>query len=242
LPSNPTGTRTPIDWLPFEILPDDSERGYRPIAIYPKQDQETGRYVFEMHGYTPTPTVTDGYHVTATIELDDNRGAAVTRLVIEPSSIIQREDDTHRVRERDEMRLSPVNTTTLGLIKFTEIVNRIAEIEQEYGTLVAPIESGEGALAKLRATNLKKRGPRKDLSRDAKRAEQVLRSMHQGRGYQARLVWLDEDWFVGIDAVKKRIRFLRRDGWLHTDYGKPGSVLVRYRKDHDSDHSNKEED
>ncbi len=225
----------PIDWMPFKLIPHDNERGFRTVAVYPNQDQETGHYVFEMHGYTPAPTLKDGYHMTATIELDDDRGAAVTRLVIEPSSTIQQEDDTHRAREPNEMRLSPVNTTVLGLIKFTEIVNRIAEIEENYGAKIAPIRSGEGALAKLRSTNLKKRGPRKDLAKDANRAEQVLRSMQQGRGYQERLVRLDEDWFVGIDAVKKRIKFLRRDGWLHADYGRPGPTLVSWRRNQDTD-------
>jgi hypothetical protein len=231
-----------IDWLPLELTPDNSERGYSVVPIYPKKDQRTRAYVFEMHGYTPVPTLTDGYHITATIELDADRGAAVTRLLIEPSVTIQQEDDVHRKREPNERRLSPINTSTLGLIKFTDVVNRIAEIEEGYGARITPAHTEAAEMATQRAVDIKKRGGRKIAAKDAKRAEQVLHSMRQGRGYQARLVGHDQDWFVGIDAVKKRIKFLRRDGWLHTDYGKPGPALVRYRKDHDSDHSDTEED
>jgi hypothetical protein len=221
--------------MPFKIVPNDSERGYRLVQVNPQRDSETGRLSFTMHGYTPTPKTSDGYHAIVKIDLDADGRAVVTRLVIEPSETVQRADGSHRLREADERLLSPINSTTLGLVRFTEIVNRIAEVEEDYAGVVASELPEAGETISQSAKNLKKRGRRKDLAKDARHAEQVLNSMREGRGYLARLKDIDGDWTVSDEGIKKRVSRLRKDGWLHADYGKPGPTLVSWRKNHGTD-------
>ena len=80
----PRSTRQPFEWLPLEIIPDDSERGFATVPVYP----EFGSQSYIMHGHTPAPTLADGYHIIATVDIDAVDGAVVTRLVVEPSTTV----------------------------------------------------------------------------------------------------------------------------------------------------------
>jgi hypothetical protein len=222
--------------MPLEIIPNDSDRGFATVPVYPVSGSRT----YIIHGHTPAPTPTDGFHVTATVDIDAVDGAVVTRLVIEPSTTIQ-EGGRHRPREREEKRLSPVNTATLTRIKFTDIINRIAEVEMSYAQAVADVPAVSDAIEE-RIADLRKRGPRKDQREHARWARQALASMRQGRGYQARLEDLyPRDWTMTRDGIKKRISRLRADGWLHTEYGRSGPVLDQWRSEHPNDHSYEED-
>jgi hypothetical protein len=233
-------TRQPLDWMPLEIDPDNSKRGYHTIQHNPIPNPHTGGWTFTMFGHTPQPTVTDGYQATAVVELGTDHGAVVTRLVIEPSRLIHQGDDTHRLRLPDELPLAPVNSSTLSLIKFTEIANRIAEIEERYALFLEDALPTAGQEALDRATSVHKRGPKKNLEAHAKYAEQVLDSMRQGRGYQKRLAELYPTDWAGIEATRKRISRLRQDGWLRSSWATPGPQLLAYREEHGPDHWQKE--
>lgn len=232
----PRSTRQPFEWMPLEIVPDDSERGFATVPVYPVFGSR--RYI--IHGHTPAPKLTDGYHVTATVDIDALAGAAITRLVVEPSTTVL-EGGRHRHREPEENRLSPVNTSTLARIRFTDILNRIADIEMRYELATADIPQISKATGKLIA-DLNKRGPREDERKHALWAQQALNAMKQGRGYQARLYDLHPgNWSISRDGVKKRISRLREDGWLHTEYGRAGPTLVQWRIEHPNDNSGEED-
>ena len=221
----PRGTRQALEWMPFKIVPDDSERGYRTTQLIPTVDPVTGATTFEMHAYSPSPTVEDGYHVTAIVEVDPV-GAAVTRIEVEPSPTIL-EDGRHRPRRPDEARRSPVNSSTLSLLKFTDMLNRIAEVEQMYADFLSGSCHQAGVVERL--AQLKRRRPRKDPATASRHAEEALASMHEGRGYLERLL---DQWGIGLEGVKKRISRLRADGWLAKDYGKAGETLIAWRTEH----------
>lgn len=221
--------RQQIEWLPFELVPDDSDRGYRLVQHNPLTDPETGITTYEMHGYSLRATTTDGYHVTVILELDPAEGTAVTRLTIKPSRFVE-EGDRYRPREPDEVRKSPINTSVLKLISFTDIVNRIVDVENLYARATVEIPEVSGA-ATDRAQDLKKRGPRRDNKKHARQAEQVLNSMRQGRGYQTRL---GDEWIAGRNTVKKRISQLRERGWLTGRA--PGLLLETWRNEHGPNH------
>jgi hypothetical protein len=237
--------------MPLDIVPAGNERGFRTISEIPITNTQTGGYTYRIHGHTPKPTPTDGYHITATIDLDAHGGAVVTKLVIEPSSVI-REGDSHRPRQPDELRQTPVTTTALGLVKFTEIFSRIEELEtkllkalaEERPELQAAGVQFETARAAVeeRLRRLSRRGPRSSNdAKHARHAEQVLDSMSQGHRYQPRLRELyPQDWTLSDDGIKKRIRRLRDNGWLHRDYGKPGPTLTEWRDEHGPDRWAKE--
>jgi hypothetical protein len=211
--------------VPFEIVPDDSDGGYRAVQLNPVFDPTTRTTTFVMKGYSPNPTVEDGYHLTATVEVGPTGGAAVIRLEIEPSRTIAEKEDVHRPRLTEEKRLSPINSSTLALLRFTEILNRIVEIESTLSGFLAdsPVRQVE---IQQRMERLRERRPRKDPATAAEHAEQALAAMQDGRGYQARL---SDEWGIGVEGVKKRISRLRADDWLHGDYGKPGDRLTKWR-------------
>jgi hypothetical protein len=195
--------------MPFEIHPDDSDRGFYVKQINRERNRETGTYTFTVHGYTPAPTPTDGYHITATVELGAEGGPAVTRLLIEPSDTIL-EADRHRMRQPDENHLSPVNTSVLTLIKFTAIINRIAEVEEIYAEAIAADPKATAAERELLA-NLKRRQPRRDDAKHARHAEEALAAIGDGRDFNSRL---KHQWMLSPDGVKKRISRLRERKWL----------------------------
>ena len=236
----PRSTRQALDWVPFEIVPDDSDRGFAALPTYPTKDRARGVDYYPLHAYSPAPTPEDGYHVATIVEIDPTEGAAITRLVIEPSPTIFK-DGRHRPRRKDEQRLSPVNSSALTLIRFTDILNRIAQIEDVYVEAASDLpDITSDSLAMI--DGLKKRGPTKQPARAARHAEQALDAMHKGRGYLRRLPAIyPEDWTISSDGVKKRIGRLRADGWLHREYGREGPVLDAWRRDHGSDHWTRED-
>ena len=216
--------RQALDWMPLEIEPDDSERGFRTHPVIPVRNPKTGITTFPMHAYSKRPTAQDGYHVTATVTVGPAGGAVITRLEIEPSrSILER--GRHRPRRPEEERLSPINSTTLSLLKFTQLLNRIVEIESTLSEKLADSPAHQAEIQE-RIERLRERRPRKDPATAAEYAEQALAAMQDGRGYQARL---SDEWGIGIEAVKKRVSRLRADKWLHRDYGKPGDTLSIWR-------------
>jgi hypothetical protein len=127
------------------------------------------------------------------------------------------------------------------LVKFTEIYSRIDEIEKEYAKASAEFRAAREA-AEERLRHLRKRRPRTQHDAEyARHAEQALDSMSQGHRYQTRLRDLYvQDWSLSGDGIKKRISRLRKSGWLHRDYGKPGPTLIEWREEHGHDHWQKE--
>ena len=217
--------RQALEWMPLEIVPDDTEQGYSTVQLNPETDPKTGTTTYTVNGYSRDPTVEDGYRVSVTIELDPTGGPAVTRLVIEPSRTVTDADDVHRPREPHEKRLSPVNSSVLSLVKFTEILNRLIEVEQGFAEFMAEKPERRKEIQQ-RLDRMRQRRPRKDPAKAAEHAEDVLAAMRSGRGYQARL---KDEWSIGLEGVKKRVSRLRQDGWLHTDYSRPGKTLVAWR-------------
>jgi hypothetical protein len=226
--------------MPLEIILANNDRGYVTRQLYPTPNEAIGGYTFEIRGHTPAPTPTDGYYVAASVDVESTHGAAITRMVIEPSAFIQ-EGDLRRPRTDAEKHLSPVNSSVLGLIKFTDIINRLAEVEEEYADRVKEIPGMETA-ANERLENLRRRGPRRNDAQYARHAEQALDAMSKGRGYQRRLKQLyPADWYINDESLKQRIRRLRENEWLAPPrYPLPGIALIEWRNEHGHDHWQKE--
>lgn len=221
---NTRSPRQALSWVPFEIVPDDNERGYSLVQLNPEKDPATGSTTFVLHGNSPAPTIDDGYRVAATVEVDQEGGATVTRLEFVPSPTIL-DEGVRRPRTAEERRLAPINSYVVSLVKFTEILHCIVEVERGYAESLAELPERQAEI-QLRLDRLRQRRPKKDPAGAAKHAEEALAVMFAGRGYQARL---REDWGIGIEGVKKRISRLRADGWLHREYGRPGETLVAWR-------------
>lgn len=224
--SRSKGPRQGFEWLTNrERVPNrNDERGYDERQLFPATDPETGTTEFTVNGYSPYPTVEDGYHATATLEVGLEGGAAVTRLVVEPSSYVM-DGAASRDREVHEMRSSPVNSSVMSRVKFTEILTSVFEEEHRYSEALAGLPEKQREIQQ-RLDRMRRRSPRRDPVIAAQQTEDVLAAMREGRGYQSRL---SGEWGIGVDAVKKRVERLRKDGWLRQEYGRPGETLIAWR-------------
>lgn len=186
-----------------------------------------------LHGFTPYPTVPDGYEATVSLRLLPSGGIRIVSIELRASQRVI-EGGILRARQPAEESLSPIDSAAWSLIRISDIKKAIATIDDDVAAVAPRLREEVDMFMRLAG----RRRSLKIEERQARWAEQVLQAMASGEGvaYRALLPGMFvEDWAHCADeTIKQRVRRLRKDGWLapSDQYGRPGPRLIAWREQH----------